>query len=184
MMVLSMNNSVYLGDLARVMLRAGTLTFGGGNPTSAALQRQVVDEQKWLSPTDFALAFTLSRITPGTNLYACCSAVGSLIKGWPGAIILLLIASIPSSIVTALLTIAMDRILNWPPATALMHGAIAVSVGLTLGSLWILAMPYLKASPIIRGLTILAAGFALAYLMPPIAVLVVCAAAGYFWSDQ
>jgi chromate transporter len=183
-MVLSMNSSVYLPDLARVMLRAGTLTFGGGNPTSAALQKQVVDERHWITATDFALAYTLSRITPGTNLFACCSAVGYMIRGWSGALTCLLIISVPSSVVTALLTLAMDPILRGPPATALMHGAISVAVGLNLGSLWTLAAPYLQTGPVLRGLALIAAGFGLAYLLSPIWVLAACAALGYFWSDQ
>lgn len=166
------------------MLRAGVLTFGGGNPTTAALQKSVVEERGWISGTDFALAFTLSRITPGTNLFACCSAVGYLIRGWPGAIVCLLIASVPSSIMTALLTVGMDQLLAWPHAVAMMHGAIAVAVGLTLGSLWVLAAPYLKSGPLMRGLSLVVAGFALAYLLPPVWVLVACAAIGYFWSDQ
>lgn len=175
---------MYLGDLARVVLRAGTLTFGGGNPTTVALRRQMVDERGWLTEADVTLAYTLSRITPGTNLFACCAALGYMVRGWPGAIVCLLIASVPSSIITALLTIAMGRILLWPPATALMHGAIAVSVGLSLGSLFVLAQPYLTQGPLIRGLCLIAAGFGLAELLPPIWVLAVCAAAGYVWSDQ
>jgi chromate transporter len=184
MMVLSMNTSVYLADLARVMLRAGTLTFGGGNPTSAALQKQVVDERHWITGTDFALAYTLSRITPGTNLFACCSAVGYLIRGWPGALTCLLIASVPSSAITALLTLAMDPLRNWTPANALIHGAIAVAIGLNLGSLWTLATPYLRTARLLRGIALIAAGFLLAYLLSPVWVLATCAALGYFWSDS
>jgi len=179
-----MNSSVYLADLARVMLRAGTLTFGGGNPTTASIRRQMVDERGWLSGTDFALAFTLSRITPGTNLFACCSAVGYLVRGWTGALLCLLIASVPSSMVTALITLAMDRILRWPPAIHLMHGAIAISVGLSLGGLWVLASPYLRQAPILRGIVILTAGFALATWLSPIWVLAACAALGYLWPSE
>ena len=166
------------------MLRVATLTFGGGNPTTAALQRETVEDRGWLSGTDFALAYTLSRITPGTNLYACCSAVGYLIRGWPGAIVCLLIASVPASIFTALLTLAMDRMLAWPAAVSLMHGAIAVAIGLSLGSLWILAIPYLQNGPLVRGLALVTAGFALGYVLSPVWVLAACAAAGYFWSDR
>ncbi len=174
---------MYLGDLARVVLRAGTLTFGGGNPTTAALRRQVVDEHRWISDADFALAYTLSRITPGTNLFACCSAIGYLIRGWPGAIVCLLLASVPSSVVTALLTLGMDRVLAWPGGPSLVHGAIAVSVGLSLGSLWTLAQPYLQQGPLVRGLVILVAGFALGLVLSPIWVLALCAGLGYLWSD-
>jgi len=178
-----MNTSVYLGDLARVMLRAGTLTFGGGNPTTAALQRELVEERHWISGTDFALAYTLSRITPGTNLFACCSALGYLLRGWPGALTCLLIASVPSSIITALLTLGMDRLLAWPAAVAMMHGAIAVAVGLSFGSLWTLAAPYLQQGSVVRGVGLIALGFGLGYVVSPIWVLAACAAAGYFWSQ-
>lgn len=172
---------MYLGDLARVMLRAATLTFGGGNPTTAALQREMVERRHWLSGTDFALAYTLSRITPGTNLFACCSALGYLVRGWPGAIVCLLIASVPSSILTALLAAVMERLLDWPAAVAMMHGAIAVAIGLSLGSLFTLAQPYLTSAPLLRGLAFIAGGLALGYLVSPVWVLVAGAAAGYFW---
>ena len=75
-----------LARLAGVFLRIGNTTFGGGDPTMAALQRELVDRQAWLTAEDFALAYSLARITPGTNVVAFCVAVGARISGIGGAI--------------------------------------------------------------------------------------------------
>ncbi len=75
-----------LRKLTGVFLRVGNTTFGGGLPTMAALQRELVEENKWLSMEDYALAFSLARVTPGTNVIAFCAATGARIMGWRGAL--------------------------------------------------------------------------------------------------
>ena len=67
-----------LSELAWVFLRIGNTTFGGGDPTLAALQVEFVDRKKWLSAEDYGLAFSLARITPGTNIIAFCTGAGSM----------------------------------------------------------------------------------------------------------
>ena len=75
-----------LRKLTGVFLRIGNTTFGGGLPTIAALQRELVDGNHWLSLEDYALAFSLARITPGTNVIAFCAAPGARIMGLRGAL--------------------------------------------------------------------------------------------------
>jgi len=68
-----------LRQLTGVFFRIGNTTFGGGLPTMAALQREFVEQHHWLTPEDYALAFSLARITPGTNVIAFCAASGARI---------------------------------------------------------------------------------------------------------
>ena len=75
-----------LRKLTGVFLRIGNTTFGGGLPTMAALQRELVEQHDWLSPEDYALAFSLARVTPGTNVIAFCAATGARIMGLRGAL--------------------------------------------------------------------------------------------------
>ncbi len=70
-----------LRKLTGIFLRIGNTTFGGGLPTIAALQRELVEQRAWLSQEDYALAFSLARVTPGTNVIAFCTAVGAQILG-------------------------------------------------------------------------------------------------------
>jgi hypothetical protein len=61
---------VSLKQLTWIFLRVGSLTFGGGDPTMAALQSELVVTRGWLTGEQYALIYGLARITPGTNLVA------------------------------------------------------------------------------------------------------------------
>jgi chromate transporter len=65
-----------LTALAVVFARYANTTFGGGSATIAVLKEQVVAKREWISEADFDLNYALSRLTPGTNLLAFCTAVG------------------------------------------------------------------------------------------------------------
>src|SRR6202043_3951779 len=91
-------------QLTGVFLRVGNSTFGGGTPTIAALQRELVERHNWLSPEDYALAFSLARVTPGTNVIAFCAATGARILGLRGALAATLSETGPSAILALLMT--------------------------------------------------------------------------------
>ncbi len=93
-----------LRKLTGVFLRIGNTTFGGGLPTIAALQRELVEQHVWLSPEDYALAFSLARITPGTNVIAFCAAAGARIMGVRGALAGVLAETAPSAVLAVLMT--------------------------------------------------------------------------------
>jgi chromate transport protein ChrA len=52
-------------ETARLFLRVGATAFGGEDPTVAILQREFYRRDR-LSPDQFAIAFGLARLTPGT----------------------------------------------------------------------------------------------------------------------
>ena len=62
-----------LRRLFLIYARVSNLTFGGGDPTMAALQSELVASRGWLSPDKYALVYGLARITPGTNILAFCA---------------------------------------------------------------------------------------------------------------
>src|SRR5579884_1999136 len=59
-----------LKRLAILHFRVGNMTFGGGDPTLAALHSELVGVRKWITVDQYGLVFALARITPGTNLLA------------------------------------------------------------------------------------------------------------------
>src|SRR6266851_9129773 len=93
-----------LKQLSWIFLRVGNLTFGGGDPTMAALQSELVATRHWLDEEQYGLIYGLARITPGTNLLAFCAAAGWLIVGWAGSVLGVLAVTLPSAIVVVLLT--------------------------------------------------------------------------------
>ena len=72
-----------LSDIALLFLRIANTTFGGGDPTMAALQREY-DRRNWIDADQFSVAFGLARITPGTNMVAFCAATGWYLRGMAG----------------------------------------------------------------------------------------------------
>ena len=57
----------------------------------AALQREF-DRRGWIDADQFAIAFGLARITPGTNIVAFCAATGWYLGGIAGAMVAVLTA--------------------------------------------------------------------------------------------
>ena len=93
-----------LFQIGSVFARYANLTLGGGSATTAVIHREIVDKRRWIGQDRFALSFALARLTPGTNLLAFCTAIGWLLRRLPGALVALLAASIPCTILVVVVT--------------------------------------------------------------------------------
>ena len=69
----------------------------------AMLQRELIGRE-WITRADFALAYSLARVTPGTNVLAFCAATGARVLGLTGALAAVLAVTLPSAILAVLLT--------------------------------------------------------------------------------
>jgi chromate transporter len=173
-----------LRDIAGIMARDGSLTFGGGGPTTVALEKALVHEKAWLSSVRFRLAFALSRFTPGTNVFAFCTALGWQIRGIPGATIALLGASVPCSVVTIAITVLLDMWQDNPSTAVALQVASAVAIGLIAASCWPLVRPHLRKRTVARTLLLLGGAIALQLGdVPPIRVLLAAGACGALWRE-
>jgi chromate transporter len=171
--------------VASVFVRIGSLTFGGGNATVAALEQEIVDSRGWLERSRFHLAFALSRITPGTNVLATCTGIGWCLRKWRGAVAALLGASVPCSAIAIFITgvyIAWNR--N-PIAIAAFRGAAAAAVGLIVASCWLLLRPFIGAVSWLRIVVLVGGSAVLASLsMPPVRVLGLAIIVGFIWKKE
>jgi chromate transporter len=175
-----------LRALTGIFLRVGNTTFGGGVPTIAALQRELVSQRRWLSPEDYALAFSLSRITPGTNVIAFCAAVGARILGFRGALAGALSETVPSAILAILITQGYEtwRTSTW--AMAAIAGTIAAVAGMMWSSIWSLVRPQFRdPASSLRGIVItLGAFIAISRLgLGPLAIIGLAALLGLVWKE-
>jgi chromate transporter len=174
--------------MAVLFLRAGTLTFGGGNPTMAALYNDLVSARGWITAEQYGLVYALARLTPGTNLLAFGAGVAWQISGWSGAVLAVLAMSVPAAACTVLLTIGYDTWKQNAIAMSAIAGVLAASVGLMASSAWQLIGPHLTARNWRRALrafviATVALLLALKFQMPPIQVLLLAALAGFFWQE-
>jgi chromate transporter len=145
-----------------------------------------VTRRHWVTDHQFSLCFALGRLTPGTNVLAFCTGIGLLLRGLPGALVALLAASIPCTLIVVVVT-ALFR--EWQASTvaqAAIHGAVAAAVAITAKTSWTIAGPIYKGSARLRVVLIGAAAFGL-YVglgVPAIYVLLGAALLGAFLPVQ
>ena len=134
-----------LRRIAAAFVRYANLTIGGGSATIAVLHRELVVKRTWLDESRFGLCYALSRVTPGTNLLAFCTGIGWLVRRLPGAVVALLAASIPSSVLVIIITIFFAQWSHNPVGRVAIGGAMAAAVGITVTTCWTISEPYISA---------------------------------------
>jgi chromate transporter len=169
--------------LTLLYMRLASLTFGGGNPTMAAMHTEMVVARKWLSSEKYSVCYALARITPGTNMLAFCAGTAWELLGWPGAIAGVLAASVPAGIMVMLLTQGYDAVHANTFAMAAISGTLAAAVGMMGTAAWELLRPYLDRQRWLHAVVIAGASFGLSlrFDMPPIEVLALAAVVGLLW---
>jgi chromate transporter len=171
-----------LAAIARVFARHANTTFGGGSATIAVLRHHLVDRHAWLDPAEFDLGYALSRLTPGTNLFAFCTAAGWTARRWPGALIALLAASLPCSILAVVVTVFYGELHASAMFAAALRGALAAAVAIMLSTAWLFTEPHARAAPR-KALAVApaAAALSLGAHLSPVEILLLAALAGVAW---
>lgn len=171
------------GRLGLLFLRIGNLTFGGGDPTMAALHRELVISRKWVSPDQYGLIYSLARATPGTNLLAFCAGIGWLLGRWKVALVAVLCTSIPCAAAVVWFTYGYSSLRSHPLAMSAIGGMLAAAVGMMAAAAFRLSRPGWKPGNRLRALVVIVAAFGLSYgfSVPPIQVLGLGALTGLLW---
>lgn len=171
-----------LAAIASVFARYANTTFGGGSATIAVLRQQIVDARAWLAVSEFELAYALSRLTPGTNLLAFCTAAGWTSRRWTGAIVALLAASVPCALLALLVTVFYGELHGNIWFQAALTGALASAVAIMLSTAWVFAEPHVKAAPWKAAVVVpIAIALALGLHLSPVSILLIAAAVGLAW---
>jgi chromate transporter len=168
-------------EIGSVFARYANLTLGGGSATTAVIHGEVVTKRKWVSEEQFGLSFALGRLTPGTNLLAFCVGIGWILRRGSGAVVTLLAASIPCTLIVVAITVLFSNWQENPYAQAAIRGAVAAAVAITVKTVWTIAHPHYRRGNRLRIVVIGVTAFALHAIvgLSPIDVLLVAAVAGF-----
>ena len=171
-----------LAEIADLFARYGNFTLGGGSATSAVIHGQVVTRRHWVNDQQFTLCFALGRLTPGTNVLAFCTGIGWVLRGLPGALVALLAASIPSTLIVIAITALFQEWQGNSIAQTAIHGAVAAAVAITAKTSWTIAGPLYRSGAQLRVVLIGATAFGLyvALGVPAVYVLLGAALVGAF----
>jgi chromate transporter len=113
------------------------LAIGGANAVVPEIHRLSVHDQHWMTDTQFVDLFALAQAAPGPNVLVV-SLIGLQVGGLLGALITTLAMCGPSSILAYTISNAWDRFRERPWRKATQAGLAPVTIGLVLGSGWIL----------------------------------------------
>ena len=112
---------------------------------------------------------------------AFCAGVAWELAGWPGALLAVAAATIPSCAIAILLTAGYEGIKGNHLAMAAVGGTLAAAVGMMIAASWQLLAPRVKRRGWLRALALAGAGLVLHFWISPIQVLGLAALAGWFW---
>ena len=73
-------------ELFKTFLKIGTFTFGGGYAMLSIIKREVVDNKKWITETDFTNIITIAESTPGPIAINVATYVGYKTAGNLGSL--------------------------------------------------------------------------------------------------
>jgi chromate transporter len=166
-----------LREFTWLVFRDVNRTLGG--IASMELMRRTCGAKGWLTEQGHAVLMAVSRLTPGTTVLAYSVALGWQFNAWRGALLALVAASVPASLIIAVLSATLVEVDRYPVVRAIIAVALVVATWLVLATAWNLLRPYLKGANTIRTAVLAAVVIGLVMArITPIRILLVAAAVG------
>ena len=135
-----------LKDLFWVFFKAGTFTFAGGLAMLPVIQKDVVNERKWMTQEEFVEYATLAQTLPGVIALNCACFIGRRAAGFIG----MLVAGIGATFSAFVLMLGATILLNYIPREGAFAGAFegvrAASSALVLSAAFTLGRGNLKTA--------------------------------------
>jgi chromate transporter len=149
-----MNVTVPLWRFYAYFLRLGVAGFGGPIALAGFMQRDLVEERRWISRQDYLDGLALAQLAPGPLAAQLAMYLGYVRAGVIGATLVSLVFILPSFFMVWAISVAYVRFGGLPWMEALFYGIGAAVIGiiarsaqkltrLTLGTnriLWAIAM--------------------------------------------
>src|SRR5262245_14536965 len=111
-------------------LRLGTVGFGGPIALAGFMQRDLVDEQRWISRQDYRDGLALAQLAPGPLAAQLALYLGYVRAGIPGATIVSFAFVLPSFFMVWAISVAYVRYGGLPWMEALFYGIGAAVIGI------------------------------------------------------
>ena len=161
--------------------KIGAFTLGGGYAMIPLVQREVVDNRRWLGEDEFLDLIALAQSAPGIIAVNTAVFVGYKVGGWRGLVLSVLGATLPSFLIILLIATFFTQFRNYPAVEAVFKGIrpavvaliaaplykMAKSAKVTWKNLWI---------PVVAALLIWLVG------VSPVVIIIVAILGGLFWT--
>lgn len=121
-----------LAQLFAVFFKLGPSTFGGGYTMLTAIEREVVENRKWMDASEMADMISVAGSAPGGVAVNAATFVGYRLKGIPGAIAAVLGITFPTFVIVCCLSILGMMFRDIPKVEAAFKGIHAAIIALIL----------------------------------------------------
>lgn len=119
---------IRLRDLFYIFLRIGGFTFGGGYAMLPLIEKELVEERKWLTEKEFLDIFAVIQGIPGIIAVNSSLFIGYKLRGIPGALTSVMGISLPSIIIITLIAQSLLNLQYNPYVNAIFTGIRAAVV--------------------------------------------------------
>ena len=164
-------------SLFLTFMKIGAFTFGGGYAMIPLIQREVVEEKKWINESELMDMIAIAESTPGPIAINAATFVGHHVGGFWGAFCATLGVILPSFAIIAAISYVLQQFERLRAVKYAFMGIRAGVLALILKAFWNMARQIPKKA---ISCCIAAAAFVLATLLKlnVLLVIVLCAAAG------
>lgn len=170
-----------LWQLFSSFFRIGAFTFGGGYAMIPLIQREVVEEKKWLEDDDILEIIAIAESTPGPIAINSATFVGYRVAGVLGAFCATFGVVLPSLVIISILSYVVDAFKSNVYVSYAFWGIRAGVLALVTKALWTM---FKKQPKKVFSYAIMFAAFACVafFHVNTILVLVICAVVGLSYS--
>lgn len=164
-------------SLFLTFMKIGTFTFGGGYAMIPLIQREVVEEKKWINESELMDMIAIAESTPGPIAINSATFVGHHVGGFWGAFCATVGVILPSFAIIAAISYVLQQFERLRAVKYAFLGIRAGVLALILKAFWNMARQIPKKAV---SCCIAATAFVLAALLKlnVLVVIVLCAAAG------
>lgn len=161
--------------------KIGAFTLGGGYAMIPLVQREVVDNRRWLGEEEFLDLIALAQSAPGIIAVNTAVFVGYKVGGWRGLVLSVLGATLPSFLIILLIATFFTQFRNYPAVEAVFKGIRPAVVALIAAPLYKMAK---SAKVTWKNLWIPVAAALLIWLVgvSPVVIIIVAILGGLFWT--
>ena len=168
-----------LGSLFLSFFKIGAFTFGGGYAMIPLIQREVIENKRWIAEKEFLELLTVAQSAPGPLSLNTAVFVGYKMKGYAGATAAILGAVLPSFTIILLIALFFTNVRQNPVVDAAFKGMRPAVVALIIA----------PVAGLMKGMTpslkvvALIVGFLLWFFaIPPVPVLIAGGVAGIVYT--
>lgn len=138
-----------LGEVAAYFVRLGFTAFGGPAAHIAMMQRDLVEQKRWLSQQQFLDTLAATQLVPGPNSTELAIHMGYIKKGIPGLLVAGVCFIVPAFLLVLLLSIGYVTYGALPQVGALFYGIQPVIVAIVIQAAYKLGSTACRTTPMI-----------------------------------